>query len=237
MRFIVIGLSIAIVACSGDSGGPAVGFECVNDALPTTAPALVTVDGQILGNALSPGPISGAIVTAFKTGVAESLAVDTSNTPGFYAVSITTGSTPVNGYLRAIASGKVDTYAYPARPLAANLTTNVLMPSQSELDFLALAVSVTQSGSNGFIGVVVRDCSGNPVAGATVSTNPGGTVKYNLTGAPSGTATSTADDGVAYVFNVPAGNVTVRANGGGETLREHAVNARAGKVTLTEIQP
>ena len=238
MRLIVIGLSIAIVACSGDSGGPAVGFECVNDALPTTAPALVTVDGQILGNALSPSPISGAIVTAFKTGVAESLAVDTSNTPGFYAVSITTGSTPVNGYLRAIASGKVDTYAYPARPLAANLTTNVLMPSQSELDFLAGLVSVTQSASNGFIGVVVGDCSGNPVAGATVSTNPGGTVKYNSAGgAPSGTATSTADDGVAYVFNVPADNVTVRANGGGETLREHAVNARAGKVTLTEIQP
>lgn len=237
MRLVFIGLSIAIVACSGDSGGPAAGFECVNDALPTTAPALVQVDGQILGNALSPQPINGAIITAFKTGVAESLAVDTSVTPGRYAVSLTTGNTPVNGYLRVTSSGKVDTYAYPARPLAANLTTNVLTPSQSELDFLALAVSVTQSASNGFIGVVVRDCSGNPVAGATVSTNPGGTVKYNSAGAPSGTASSTADDGVAYVFNVPAGNVTVRANGGGETLREHAVNARAGKVTLTEIQP
>ena len=237
MRFVFIGLSIAIVACGGDSTQPAPGFECVNDALPTTAPALVQVDGRILGNALSPGPVSGAIVTAFKTGVAESLAVDTSNTPGQYAVSISTGNTPVNGYLRVVASGKVDTYAYPARPLAGNLTTNVLMPTQSELDFLGVAVSVSQSGTNGFIGVVVRDCSGNPVAGATVSTNPAGTYKYNSAGAPSGTATSTVDDGVAYVFNVPAGNVTVRANGGGVTLREHAVNARAGKVTLTEIQP
>jgi len=237
MRLALLGIAALIAACGGDSGGPAAGFECVNDALPTTAPAVVQVDGQILGNALSPGPISGAIVTAFKTGVAESLAVDTSNTPGFYAVSIATGGTPVNGYLRATHSGQVDTYAYPARPLAANLTTNVLMPTQSELDFLAVAVSVTQSASNGFIGVVVKDCSGNPVAGASVSTNPGGTVKYNSGGAPSGTATSTSDDGVAYVFNVPAGNVTVRANGGGETLREHAVNARAGKVTLTEIQP
>ena len=237
MRLVFIGLSMAIAACGGDSSGPAAGFECVNDALPTTAPALVQVDGQILGNALSPGPVSGAIVTAFRVSPAESLAVATSNTPGFYAVSISTGNVPVNGYLRATASGKVDTYAYPSRPLSANLTTNVLMPSQSELDFLALAVGVTQSNSNGFIGVVVKDCTGNPVAGATVSTNPPGTVKYNSAGAPSGTATSTADDGVAYVFNVPAGNVTVRGNGGGETLREHAVNARAGKVTLTEIQP
>jgi hypothetical protein len=39
------------------------------------------------------------------------------------------------------------------------------------------------------------------------------------------------------VFNVPAGAVTVRANGGGETLRQHDVTARAGTVTLTEVQP
>jgi len=237
MRYLLLGLSIAVAACGEDSSGPAEGFGCVNDPLPTTAPGVVTVDGQVLGNALSPGPVSGAIVTAFRVSPAESLAVDTSSTPGFYAVSITTGGTPVTGYLRVTSSGKVDTYAYPARPLAGNLTTNVLTPSQNELDFLAAAVSVTQSGTNGFIGVVVRDCFGDPVAGATVTTNPGGTVKYNSGGAPSGSATSTADDGVAYVFNVPAGNVTVRANGGGETLREHAVNARAGKVTLTEIQP
>jgi hypothetical protein len=237
MRYLLLGLSFIMAACGGDSSGPAEGFGCVNDPLPTTAPGVVTVDGQVLGNALSPGPISGAIVTAFRVSPAESLAVDTSSTPGFYAVSITTGGTPVTGYLRVTSSGKVDTYAYPARPLAGNLTTNVLTPSQSELDFLAVAVSVTQSNTNGFIGVVVKDCFGDPVAGATVTTNPGGTVKYNSGGAPSGSATSTADDGVAYVFNVPAGNVTVRAHGGGETLREHAVNARAGKVTLTEIQP
>ena len=237
MRYVLLAFSLVIAACGEDSSGPAEGFGCVNDPLPTTAPGLVTVDGQILGNALSPGPVSGAIVTAFRVSPAESLAVDTSSTPGFYTVSINTGNVPVNGYLRVTSSGKVDTYAYPSRPLAGNLTTNVLMPTQSELDFLALAVSVTQSASNGFIGVVVKNCFGDPVAGATVSTNPGGTVKYNSGGAPSSSATSTSDDGVAYVFNVPAGNVTVRANGGGETLREHAVNARAGKVTLTEIQP
>jgi hypothetical protein len=240
MRHVLVGLTIVIVACGGDSSGPAPGFECVGDALPTTAPALVQVDGQILGNALSPGPISNAIVTAFRVGVTDSIAIDTSNTPGFYALSLTTGGTPVNGYLRARHSGQVDTYAYPSRPLAANLTTNVLMPTQAELDFLALAVGVTQSVSNGLIGVVVLDCNGVEVEGATVSINPAGSsvVRYNAVGgAPSATATSTSTDGVAYVFNAPAGDVTVRANGGGQTLRQHVVNARAGTVTLTEIQP
>src|SRR5262245_44760042 len=209
MRRALLGLTFAIVACGGDSNGPAAGFECVGAALPTTAPALIPVDGQILGNALNPGPISNAIVTAFRVGMAESLAVDTSNTPGFYAVSISTGGTPVNGYLRATHSGQVDTYAYPSRPLAGPLTTNVLMPTQNELDFLAVAVGVTQSASNGFIGVVVKNCNGDEVEGATVSITPAGTstVRYNAAGAPSQTAVSTSTDGVAYVFNVPAGDV------------------------------
>lgn len=237
MRYVLLGLSIVIAACGGDSSGPAVGFGCVNDTLPTTAASLVTVNGAIRANALAPGPVSNAIVTAFRVGAPDTIAIDTSNTPGDYAVSITTGGTPVNGYLRVTHSGQLDTYAYPSRPLVANLTTNVLMPTQNELDFLGAAVGVTQSGSNGFIGVVVKDCFGATVAGATVSTIPAGTVRYNAGSTPSGSATSTSSDGVAYVFNVPAGDVTVRANGGGETLRQHVVTARAGTVTLTEIQP
>ena len=237
MRYLLLGLSIVIGACSGDSSGPAEGFGCVNDPLPTTAPSLVTVNGSIRANALSPGPVSNAIITAFRVGAPDTIAIDTSNTPGDYAVSITTGGTPVNGYLKVKHSGQLDTYAYPSRPLAANLTTNVLMPTQSEITFLGSAVGVTQSASNGFIGVVVRDCFGATVAGASVSTSPAGTVKYNSGGSPSASATSTSTDGVAYVFNVTAGDVTVKANGGGETLRQHVVTARAGTVTLTEIQP
>jgi hypothetical protein len=237
MRHLFIALPIVIAACGGDSSGPAAGFGCVNDTLPTTATALVTVNGAIRANALSPGPVSNAIVTAFRVGAPDTLAIDTSDTPGNYSVSITTGGSPVNGYLRVTHSGQLDTYAYPSRPLAANLTTNVLMPTQTELNFLGGLVGVTQSGSNGFIGVVVKDCFGATVAGATVSTSPAGTVRYNRGTTPDSTATSTSSDGVAYVFNVPAGGVTVRANGGGETLRQHVVTARAGTVTLTEIQP
>jgi hypothetical protein len=237
MRYLILGLSIVIVACGEDSSGPAEGFGCVDDPLPTTAPALVAVNGAIRANALSPGPVSNAIVTAFRVGVTDSIAIDTSSTPGDYAVSITTGGTPVNGYLRVTHSGQLDTYAYPSRPLVENLTTNVLMPTQTELNFLGGLAGVTQSASNGFIGVVVKDCFGLTVAGATVSTTPAGAVRYNAAGTPSASATSTAGDGVAYVFNVPAGDVTVRANGGGETLRQHVVTARAGTVTLTEIQP
>jgi hypothetical protein len=111
------------------------------------------------------------------------------------------------------------------------------MPTSNELAFLGVAVGVTQATGNGFIGVVVKNCDGTALAGATVSTNPPGTVKYNSGSTPSSTATSTSSDGVAYVFNVTAGNVTVMANASGNVLRQHVVNARANVVTLTEIQP
>jgi hypothetical protein len=144
----------------------------------------------------------------------------------------------VNGFLQVTKSGYLPTYAYPARPIAANDTINVLAITSAEFGVLGTLVGEIHQAGNGFIGVVVRDCSGTPLAGATVQTSPAAdTVKYNAAGAPSAAATSTAADGVAYVFNVAAGNVTVMATANGHTLRQHVVNARANVITLTEIQP
>ncbi len=83
----------------------------------------------------------------------------------------------------------------------------------------------------------MTNCAGTPIAGATVTSSPAGQVRYNAGGAPSSTANATADDGVAYIANVAAGNVTIQASAGGHTLRSHIVNARANAITLTQIQP
>lgn len=236
MQRALLALLIPVAAC-GDSSGPGAGFECLGAAVPTTAPATIAVAGQIRANALSPSALGNAIIEAFRTGNTTLLAADTSETAGFYSLSVTTGGTPVDGYLRVTHSGQLDTYAYPSRPLFADIATNVLMVTSSELAFLATAVGVPQTAGTGFIGVIVKDCNGDPIAGATVTTNPAGTVRYNSETTPSGSATSTSGDGVAYVFNVTAGTVTVQANGRGHALRQHVVNARADVVTLTEIQP
>jgi len=177
-------------------------------------------------------------VYGFRTGDTTHLAGDTTNTPGQYSLPIPTGGTPVNGYLAISDSGHhIDTYAYPAVPLAADVTENVLMVSRSEFSFLAAAAGITPVAGDGFIGVVVRNCQGAPVAGATVTSMPAGAVRYNAGGGPSSTATATAADGVAYIANVAPGNVTVQATASGHALRQHTVNARANAITLTEIQP
>ena len=238
MHRALLGLVVIIAACGSDSNGPAPGFECLGQALPTTAPTVVNVTGMVTANVLSPGPVPHAFVYGFRTGDTTHLAGDTTNTPGQYSLAISTGGTPVNGYLAISDSGHhIATYAYPAVPLAVDATENVLMVSSQEFSFLAAAAGITPVAGDGFIGVVVRNCQGTPVSGANVTSMPAGTVRYNAGGGPSPTATSTAADGVAYIANVAAGNVTVQATASGHTLRQHVVNARADVITLTEIQP
>lgn len=239
MRPILYSMILAVAACGGGDGGtgPTGSFDCLGDPLPTTAANPITVSGQALAGAFSPGPLTDALVTAFATGTAESLAVDTSDAGGLYLLTVATGGVPLNGYVRVQKGGYITTYGYPAVPLVASAIQNVLVPTSGEIDLLEFAADVTQAAGNGFIGVVVVDCAGDPIQGATVSTNGGGTVRYNSGSTPSPSATSTAADGVAYVFNVTPGDVIVSATGGGHVLRAHTVNARADAVTLTEVMP
>ncbi len=234
ITFALIGAALA--ACGGsDSSGPAAGFECLGQALPTTAPALVNLSGQV--RTYTSSPISGASVVAFRVGNATALDSTVTNTPGQYSIGITTGGTPVNGYLRVTDGTHMPTYAYPAVPLATDVTENVLMISSTEFGVLAAAAGITPVAGKGFIGVVVKNCQGTAIAGAKVTTSPAGEVRYNAAGFPSSTASSTDSTGIAYVANVTAGNVTIMATASGHTLRQHVVNAAADAITLTEIQP
>ena len=227
----------ALAACSSDSSGPAAGFECLGQALPTTAPATISVSGRITQNFLSPTALRGAYIFAFRTGATDTLAADTSDTPGNYDVSFATGGTPVNGYIRVTDSTHITTYAYPAVPLATSDTQNVFMATPSEFSFLASAAGIAPVAGDGFIGLVVTNCAGAPLAGATVTSTPAGAVLYNAAGVPSSSAKSTAADGVAYIANLPAGNVTLQATASGHALRQHVVNAHADAITLTQMQP
>jgi len=229
-------IAVAFAACGKDSSGPAAGFECLGQALPTTAPPLITFTGQTKSGLTSPNALGGVEVIVSRTG-ADTLGADTSSTPGLFSIPFATGGTPVDGHLQLKKSGYVATYAYPARPLVADDSVGVLMITPTEFSFVAATAGVTPVAGDGFVGVVVTNCAGTPLAGATVTSTPAGTVRYNAGGVPSSTATSTGADGIAYIANVAAGNVTVKANASGHTLRQHVVNAHADALTVTEIQP
>jgi len=231
-------VALVLAACSNGSTGPGAGFECLGKPLPTTAPSTVHVTGQTKYNALNPTALQSASVRAFKTSdTTTALDSTTSDGSGNYTLTIATGRTPVDGYVRVTKTGYLATYGFPAVPLSADATDNILVLTSSEFGTLASLVGESPTPGDGFIAIVVTDCAGNPLTGATVASNPPGRIHYNAAGAPSSSATSTYTDGVAYIFNVAAGDVTIFGTASGHALRQHVVNARANAVTLTQIQP
>src|SRR5690606_38069228 len=105
-----------------------------------------------------------------------------------------------------------------------------------------IATNGQQKAGNGIVALIVTDGT-NPVAGAQVTSNPEPLpeTRYNgMVGTlvlPDPMATETYTDGVAYLFNLAPGDVTVSATKSGMTFSSHKVKAWADQLTTTVIVP
>src|SRR3989442_9226606 len=165
----MLALMAAGLAACGNSNGPDARFACLGQALPTTAPPTIVINGQVT-DIVTQNPVSSAPVFAFRTGDTTTLAADTTDTPGFYSLTISTVGTPVDGYVRVTESGHITTYAYPAQPITRDTLDNISMVTPAEFSLLAAAAGITPQPRKGFIGVQVKDCTGAAITGATEST-------------------------------------------------------------------
>lgn len=201
----------------------------------------ITISGTTTERGLSGTTnVQGVAIDAFRvTDENTSIAQATSSAQGAYAIMIPTGGQPLDGYMRATKASYMDIFLYPPGPFtdsASGIEINMITPQT--FGFLGQLAGVQQQAGKGFIALAVVDAAGNPVQGATVSTNPAGTVRYmGANGTPSSTATSTSAEGVAFVFNVAAGPVTVSAAKTGTTFVSHDIKARADKFTQTLVTP
>lgn len=183
--------------------------------------------------------VSGVTMTAYsRSNESTAIAMGTSNAQGDY--TLTVNVVPLDGFLKATKSGYVDIYLYPAAPFAESFAdghVNMLTPGNR--GYLNSLANGGQTAGMGMIGLQVRDASGNPVAGATVSSTPAsGAYRYTgSNGLPSSSATSTSADGVAFMFNVPSGDITVTASKTSMTFKAHVVKAPADKFTTTSVEP
>lgn len=221
----------ALAACGDDGGsGPA-------DA--PAAPAMITVTGQTDSIGLGGRtPEEGIVVTAHREGDAATVAMATSGADGAFSMTIETGGVALDGYLLAKGGSFKDTYLYPPAPLAASTDqATCLMLTPGVFDTVANLADATQAPGMGWVGVLVLDAQNNPVAGVTITSSPAGEIRYNnMDGIPSRDAVATQPDGIAYIFNVPAGTVTVTAAKDGAMFQPNDLNARADQVTLTLVQ-
>ncbi len=202
---------------------------------------MIKISGTASGRSgTSSSPLSGVTISAFKNSD-ETTAIQTATSAadGTYSLEITTGGQPLDGFVKATITGFIDTYLYAPAPLAADFASaSINMVDSSTYDLLANTLCAgSQVTTNGVIALEVQDDSGNTIAGATATTTPAPTgVCYDLNGFPNKTATATATDGIAYIFNV-TGEATVSASLTGMTFMSHQVNARAGALTTTIVAP
>jgi hypothetical protein len=230
-------------------------YSCATTPLPTTAADPITISGtsqEISTSGLA--GLAGVTVASFKTGTATALNTVTSGAGGtFTSGNLVTGGTPLDGYVEATVPGAGSapsayrgTFIYPADPLVANLAgAPVIVIKQQTFTLLAsTAAGFTQDDTtNGALLVLVTDCAGTPVNGATVTAKQGTTDVSGMSldlGAFSAQAA-----GTFFVFNVPAGATDVGATYDGHTFRTHSVMSYKadattlpnGALTLTIVKP
>lgn len=230
-----------------DAREPALG--CLGDPIPTTG---VADPLTITGNAYNPGipgfttdtPIDGATIEGFNRGDETSAIVTTTSAAnGDFTATLTTNGAPVDSYLRSTAATYWTTYLYPPTPVFMNLTgVAVVMVTDDQFSALTSFVPVTQDQDLGWVSLLVLDCDGQPIRGATVTSTPAAddTAYTGNGGIPSLTEPATRADGVAMLFNVPVGDLELSATINGMTLRTHTVVVSAvsmQKMITTAIVP
>jgi hypothetical protein len=222
---------------------PAIDTSCAGNPAPTTAPPTITLAGNVQEISISnSGPVADATVAAVNAANDQTIASDVSEADGGFSIDLATGGTPVNAYASLTKAGYRRTVVYPPAPLDASfdgLPAPVVTPMTFDL-----ISGFTESGNpqndaaNGALLILVTDCAGAFVNGATVTAVQGGNPVGEIVD-----LTAFADGAYAFI-NVPAGTVTVNATYNGTTFRAHDVKAFAnsseapnGTITATLIQP
>jgi hypothetical protein len=246
-----VALAIALCACSipdkhpgsssGDGGvdgsrgpdGSTGPLRCLGQPLPTTAPPQIVLTVQTI-DAKTAQPLANVTVTGLM------LPPVTTDAQGHATLTATTNGVPVDSFVSASGAGAVGyatSHQYPSRPYDHDQQLVVPMLTFNDMATFASDAGALFDTSKAQLAIVVVDCDGSPLSGATVA-GGGGQVAYTVSGTPTQGATATDATGVAYVFDAPAGTFTVAAQTSTQqALRSHTVAAPASDWTQAAIQP
>ena len=224
---------------------------CLDGGAPPAVPAMITVSGKVNNPLNKNMDVSGTLVEAFAAGQMMAVTSTTAPADGSFAIHLTTGGNPWQGYLKitkAADATVIPVYLYAAAPLRADITgASVPVLRHDDLSVFSNIAQVTPEKDKSTLFIIVRDCVQKPVEAATVMVSPmAGSTKLvyftNVAGAPvpSRNATATSKDGVAVAFNVPPdgmGHATVTANWQGTPFLANTVGAWADSLVVMFVEP
>jgi hypothetical protein len=255
-RYLAASDSATIEAAGDDAGADAPdvtveppGYACLNDPVPSPAPAplelaffLNDVSSASSADSFAGSPLVGATAMACSTldlTCAHPITSGTSNDGGIAIL----GGLPsgFDGYYQVQAPN------YPSAILA---RPHLLQSEQVEQGLVSntvltvgpALVGVTQDPNNTIAIVSVFDCSSATASGITVSIGapaPNEKLFYFENSLPTAAATSTDSTGSAIIFNVPPGTIAVTATlpNSTQTLPTMTAITRVGWVSFVAIRP
>jgi len=249
MKNLVWLIAIAAVVACGSSGNK--NGDAAKAGSDGSGAGPITIMGTTISVASSGSAnLAGATVAVYPAsdtaGTGTPLAMTTSGSNGAYMLTVPAAA-GMPGFLKASGNNYLDTYLWPPTPLTGSNYTgiNVEMLEPSTVQLAASAFACNYSGyssSDGLIGVELVSSFGtsgigSKIAGGTVTATPaaGDTCYDNGSGTPSSSATVTAADGVALMFNVTPGSVTVSGSASGDTFASSQVYANGSALTATLI--
>jgi hypothetical protein len=215
-------------------------LACINQPLPTTAPSRLVVTGTVLHpTSFDPFPL---VPVASFLGASQT-STSTSDANGQYQVSAADPSmTPAtNLYLSAHLNDPTyrDTFWYPPVAVTDDIQDNflVLFDNADLAQFQSAVPGLMFQPGKGHILLQVHDCNGNPLAGATVMTNPRGDVIYFTHMMPDRSAVMTDEVAFVLIANLDSVETTLLGSVGGMDLRPHTFPIMQDAFAQTLIQP
>jgi hypothetical protein len=225
-------------------------LTCAGNPAPTTATATVTVSGGASGltlNGMNPQVVAltGATINACTGDCKAQNKLDTITTDAqcagmtcaFTTKALTTGGTPLDGYLKAAAQGFQTFNLFPPQPLTADFPNAPIIAFSNQIvSALAILTGVSQDPTKGLLVLIYTDCAGTPINGASPTLQQGG---VDVVGATvfDASALSSMGAGTYFVLNVPAGDTEVGGTAQGSTLRAHTILSVAGETSTTQVTP
>lgn len=225
---------------ASEDGAPAVArydLSCHGAPLPGHAPGTVAVDGFTVDSYALAG-VAGATVELVRISDDQVLAATSSTAEAGVSLELTMAGAPVAGYFRTAKAGYVTSHLYPSGPVVAD-QMNVALPliPPAWRDELAWYAGVELDPTRGIVSVIVTDCRGARVEGATVTFDPPVEVVYWDPTFTDASADRTTINGHAWAFNVPAGDVRATVTLDGITWRDWPMRSFADGRTLAWRAP
>ena len=212
-------------------------LACANQQPPQTAAPSVTISGET-AQPFTGDPVPNAGVTGYLDGLPGSAFSTTSDGSGAFSVDQNTGGSPLAFHVLASADGYVSTMLYPSAPLTASTQIDPQLFASDKLEYVASLAGLTLDMTQDQIILQVVDCSGAPIGGATVSSDPPGTVVYFEDSKPMPSAMMTdSTNAVVLIANVPPVSTEIYASIGTTMFSTLSIDAAPGVLVQAAIQP